>query len=126
LIGLDVVQVFAEISPGKTADRRDPIVHLRDRLSWLEAQLPDDGSGFIPGTLAVQDVFFVSGIRFAEARPIGVELAWSRYPRLKALTARLDQRPSFKANPIWWWDPKVLGYRPGGSPLYDSARPSNE
>jgi len=94
---------------------------LPSLLAWLEAQLPDNGSGFIPGTLAVQDIFFVSGIRFAEARPIGVEFAWSRYPRLMALTARLDQRPSFMANPIWWWDPEVIGYGPGGSPLYDDA-----
>lgn len=92
---------------------------LSSLLVWLEAQVPDDRSGFIPGALAVQDIFFASGIRFAEARPIGVEFAWSQYPRLGALIARLDQRPSFKANPIWWWDPDVVGYGPGGLPLYE-------
>ena len=58
------------------------VERLPSLLAWLEAQLPDDGSGFIPGTLAVQDIMFVSGIRFAEARPIGVEFSWKQYPRL--------------------------------------------
>ena len=50
------------------------------RASRRSSRITDPA--FIPGTLAVQDIFFVSGIRFAEARPIGVEFAWSRYPRL--------------------------------------------
>lgn len=94
-------------------------------MSWLEGELPDDRSGFIPDALSIQDILLASGVRFAEARPIGVEFAWSQYPRIAALLERLDQRPSFKANPIWWWDADVVGYEPSGEPLYDRPSPKD-
>lgn len=101
----------------RSADR------LSTLMAWLEEQLASDRSGFIPNALSLQDILLSSGISFAEARPIGIEFAWSQYPRLAALIERLDQRPSFKENPIWWWDPDVIGYGPGGLPLYDKQGP---
>ena len=31
---------------------------------------------------------------------------------------RLDERDSFKANPIWWWEPGIVGYKPDGTPVF--------
>lgn len=112
------------VGMGDNAHLDRSLERLPTLMAWLEGQLPDNGSGFIPNALSIQDIFLTSGVRFAEARPIGVAFAWSQYPRIAALLERLDQRPSFKANPILWWDPDVVGYGPAGLPLYGNSDPN--
>jgi glutathione S-transferase len=87
-------------------------------MKWLEDQLPDDRSGFLPGCLAIQDIFLACHLRFAENRPIGIDPLVSDHPKIAALLSRLDERPSFRANPIWWWEPGVTGYQADGTPIY--------
>jgi len=103
----------------------DDNVHLTrgaDRLPhvmrWLEDQLPDDRSGFLPGCVSIQDIFLACHLRFAEKRPIGIDAHASKHPRISGLLSRLDARASFRANPIWWWEPGITGYEPDGKPIY--------
>lgn len=90
-------------------------------LGWLEARLPEDGGGFLPGCVSVQDIFLAAHIRFVEARPLGVELRLAAHPKIAALLARLDARPSFERAPIRWWEPGVTGYEPDGTPIFGAA-----
>ena len=88
-------------------------------LGWLEAQLEPSGAGFVPDHLSIQDIFLAAHVRFVQARPLGIELGLDRYERLSTLLQALDDRASFKANPIWWWEPGVIGYEQDGTPIYD-------
>ncbi|QDZ02540.1 glutathione S-transferase family protein [Nitratireductor mangrovi] len=86
-------------------------------LNWLEGQL-GDGDGFVPGYVSMQDIFLASHVRFVQARPLGIELGLESFARVSTLLERLDERESFKANPIWWWEPGVVAYEPDGTPIY--------
>lgn len=90
-------------------------------LGWLEERLsPTDG--FFPGRLSAQDIFLACHLRFAEKRPLGLDLALAAFPRVAALLDRLDSRPSFSRNPIPWWEPGVVGYADDGvTPLFGEA-----
>lgn len=49
-------------------------------------------------------------------------LEWlDRFPRIAALLERLDERDSFKANLIWWWEPGITGFEPDGTPILDGG-----
>ncbi len=96
----------------RSADR------LPHAMKWLEDQLPDDRTGFLPGCLSLPDIFLACHLRFAENRPIGIDPRTSAHPRIAALLARLDQRQSFRANPVRWWEPGVTGYDAEGKPIY--------
>lgn len=107
---------------GVTLDDHDHLQRSAKRmdyiLTWLDDQILEDDDGFWPGTLSMQDIFLACHIRFVEARPLGIEIPLDRYPRLNTLLARLAQRPSFLANPVWWWEPGVTGYRADGTPIF--------
>lgn len=90
-------------------------------LGWLEDILVPGHDGFFPDSIAMQDVFLTCHIRFVQARPLGLELNLPRYEKISQLVSQLDQRPSFRANPIWWWDPDVTGYEPDGTPIYGTS-----
>ena len=107
------VRVTANGHLDRCADRARAI------LAWLEDELTEDVPGFLPGLLSAQDIFLACHIRFVEARPIGLDLGLERLPGIASLLAALDQRESFRANPVWWWDEAVTGYAPDGRPLYD-------
>ncbi len=96
----------------RSADR------LPHMMGWLEEQLLDDPFGFLPGCVSIQDIFLACHLRFAENRPIGIDPCTSDRPRISRLLSRLDERPSFRANPIRWWEPGVTGYEADGSPIY--------
>jgi len=96
----------------RSADR---LPHL---MGWFEGQLPDDKSGFLPGCVSIQDIFLACHIRFAENRPIGVDPGASSHRKISGLLSRLDERASFRANPIRWWEPGVTGYEADGTPIY--------
>lgn len=87
-------------------------------LGWLEEQLDVAGDGFQPGCTSMQDIFLASHVRFVQARPLGIDLSLSRYPKISGLLERLDQRDSLRANPIWWWEPDVVGYEDDGTPVF--------
>ncbi len=69
----------------------------------------------------MQDIFLAAHVRFAEARPLGIELGLERFGKVSALLDRLDERESFTANPIWWWEPGVVGYQSDGTPVFKSG-----
>ena len=87
-------------------------------LGWLEGQLNETTDGFLPNCVSIQDIFLATHVRFVQARPLGIDLNTQQYPNLEALLDRMDERNSFKANPVWWWEPGVIGYQPDGTPVY--------
>ena len=108
-----------------TGVREDSNAHLRrcaERmdhiLGWLEDQITPGQVGLFPDCVAIQDIFLICHIRFVQARPLGVDLNLARFEKINRLAHLLDQRPSFQANSIWWWDPDVTGYEPDGTPIY--------
>ena len=88
-------------------------------LGWLEARLGEGVPGFMPGCVSIQDIFLAAHVRFVQARPLGIELELDRYEKVSRLLRRLDERASFRANPIWWWEPGVIGYEGDGTPIFD-------
>ena len=111
---------------GVTVDANAHLTRSAARLPhamwWLEDQLPDDRSGFLPGCVSIQDIFLACHLRFSEKRPIGIDAQTPKHRKLAALLARLDERASFRANPIWWWEPGVTGYKADGTPIYGTDR----
>lgn len=94
-------------------------------LGWLDDQLTDPENGFQPEYISMQDIFLAAHVRFVQARPLGIELSLDRYEKIASLLSRLDERDSFKANPIRWWEPGIIGYEPDGTPVFEGgARPS--
>jgi glutathione S-transferase len=89
-------------------------------LGWLENQLDDTTGGFQPNCVSIQDIFLAAHVRFVENRPLGIDLLLKQYPKLEALLNGLDNRASFKANPIWWWEPGVVGYQPDSTPIFQN------
>lgn len=89
-------------------------------LGWLENQLNDATGGFQPDCVSIQDIFLAAHVRFVQNRPLGIDLQLGQYPKLEALLNGLDDRASFKANPIWWWEPGVVGYQPDGTPIFQN------
>jgi glutathione S-transferase len=86
-------------------------------LRWLEALLGHGDGGFLPGRLSIQDIFLACHVRFVEARPLGIDLNLPAFPKVAGLLDRLDQRASFVSEPVWWWEPGIIGYQPDGTPL---------
>ena len=109
---------------GVTVDKNAHLARSAERLNyilqWLEDQLTDAENGFLPGYVSVQDIFLASHVRFVAARPIGIDLHLKNYPKISQLLDRLDERQSFKANPVWWWKPGVIGYQPDGTPIFQA------
>ncbi len=89
-------------------------------LAWLEGRSDDAAGGFQPDCVSMQDVFLAAHVRFVQNRPLGIDLGLGQYPKLEALLNRLDDRESFKANPIWWWEPGVVGYQRDGTPIFEN------
>ena len=107
------------ITVGENAHLARSAERLKYVLRWLEDQLSDGGSGFLPGCVSLQDIFLASHIRFVQARPLGIDLQLADYPKINRLLDRLDGRDSFKENPVWWWEPGVAGYQTDGTPVFD-------
>ena len=87
-------------------------------LAWLDGRLAAGRSGFQPGVLSIHDIFLAAHVRFVQARPLGIALDLETHGKVASLLARLDARESFKANPIWWWEPGITGYRADGTPVF--------
>lgn len=87
-------------------------------LNWLETQIASDEEGFVPGYVSVQDVMVASILMFIDNRPLGIQWRSHSNPKIQALIERMGNRSSFIENPIWWWEPGVVGYSEDGIPLY--------
>ena len=91
-------------------------------LDWLEKQIPTDGEGFQPGFLSVQDIALSCHFGYVLNRPIGIDPKLDNFPKIQNLLHCLDERKSFKTNPILWWEPGVIGYAEDGvTPIYKDA-----
>lgn len=88
-------------------------------LDWLEMQLASSKFGFFGERVSAQDVFLACHLGFIANRPLGIDPALSRRSRISSLVERMNVRASFRANPILWWEPGVIGYADDGcTPIY--------
>ncbi|MDF1717543.1 MAG: glutathione S-transferase family protein [Antarcticimicrobium sp.] len=106
------------VAVGDNAHLQRSAEKLTHILGWLESQLVHSEIGFQPEFVSMQDIFLAAHVRFVEARPLGIDLGLERYEKISRLLSRLDERDSFVANPIWWWEPGVVGYQPDGTPVF--------
>ena len=92
-------------------------------MKWLENNLANEQQGFLEGSVSVQDIFLTCHLSFIANRPIGLDPDLDRYPKVKAMVTRMEERASFRENPILWWEPGVIGYAVDGkTPLYETAK----
>ena len=70
----------------------------------------------------MQDIFLFAHVRFVQARPLGIDLRLGAYKKIENLLSRVDERSSVKANPVYWWEPGVVGYEDDGTPVYKDGR----
>lgn len=94
---------------------------LSHLLGWLELELSLDTEGFLPGSLSIQDIFLTCHIDFIENRPIDLDVQLHDAPRIQALIERVRSRKSLQSNPIYWWEPGVIGYEDDGTPIYQES-----
>ena len=94
---------------------------LSHLLRWLELELSSDTEGFLPGCLSVQDIFLTCHIDFIENRPIDLDVQLNDEPKIQALIERVRSRESLQNNPIYWWEPGVIGYEDDGTPIYQES-----
>ena len=95
----------------------DRLPHL---MAWFEENLVSEHQGFLDGVVSAQDIFLTCHLSFVANRPIGLEPDLERFPKVKALVARMEARSSFEANPILWWEPGVTGYAEDGkTPVFN-------
>lgn len=81
-------------------------------LDWFESELVSTADGFVPGVVSVQDVLLACWCQFIERRPLRLTWKASYRPKIEALVARLDIRPSFQQEPAFWWEPGVTYANP--------------
>ena len=88
-------------------------------LDWLEKQISNEGEGFQAGLLSVQDIALGCHFGYILNRPIGIDPKLENFPKIQNLLDRLNERESFRNNPILWWEPGVIGYGDNGiTPIY--------
>jgi len=86
---------------------------------WLEKQISAEGEGFQPGLLSIQDIALGCHLGYVMNRPIEVDPQLNKYPKIESLVNRLNERETFKNNPILYWEPGVIGYAEDGvTPVY--------
>lgn len=91
-------------------------------LGWLEKQITTEGEGFQSGLLSIQDIALGCHFGYIRNRPIGIDPQLDRFPKIEKLLNRLNERDSFKNNPILWWEPGVIGYaKDGVTPVYKDS-----
>jgi glutathione S-transferase len=76
-------------------------------LDWFESELVSTADGFVSGVVSVQDVLLVCWCQFIERRPLRLTWKANHRPKIEALVARLEIRPSFQQEPAFWWEPGV-------------------
>jgi glutathione S-transferase len=88
-------------------------------LGWLEDQIFAEGDGFQSGLLSIQDIALGCHFGYILNRPIGIDPQLEKHPKIRTLLNRLNERDSFKNNPILYWEPGVIGYSEDGvTPVY--------
>jgi len=88
-------------------------------LGWLEKQISTVGEGFQPGFLSIQDIALGCHFGYIMNRPIDINPQLNKFPKIEKLVNRLNERDSFKNNPILYWEPGVIGYAEDGvTPVY--------
>jgi len=76
-------------------------------LDWFETQLVSREDGFVPGVVSAQDVLLACWCQFIERRPLRLTWRAAHRPKIEALVARLESRPSFMQERALWWEPGV-------------------
>ena len=76
-------------------------------LDWFEGELSSEEEGFVPGVVSAQDVMLAAWCEFIDRRPLRLTWRAPHRPKVEALVRRLHGRPSFRREPVLWWEPGV-------------------
>lgn len=94
---------------GITPENSDYLARQKTRfekcLDWLEMNVTDEG--FAPGWFSIMDIAVICPLIFCETRGVA---AWRGRPRLEALVARYQGRPSLLTTPLNAAPPLVPRY----------------
>ncbi|HSH99454.1 MAG TPA: glutathione S-transferase family protein [Reyranella sp.] len=105
-----IVNLRLMLVDGITPDNSDYLARQRTRvercLDWLETQVTAEG--FAPGWFSIMDISLICPLVFCDTRGV---MPWRGRPRLEALVARYQQRPSLLATPVNVLPPVVPRYR---------------
>ncbi|MGX8011476.1 glutathione S-transferase family protein [Mesorhizobium sp. ORM8.1] len=86
-------------------------------VGWLEHRIDRQGDGFFGKAVSVQDVFLTCHLRFIANRPLDLDIKLDLHPKIGALVDNMENRPSFRNNPVRWWEPGITGYEADGNPV---------
>jgi glutathione S-transferase len=90
------------------------IAHL---IGWLEERIDRDGEGLFGKVVSVHDIFLTCHLRFIANRPLDLGTRLDAHPKTRALVDRMEDRASFRNNPVLWWEPGITGYEADGTPI---------
>ncbi|RAZ83116.1 glutathione S-transferase family protein [Mesorhizobium hawassense] len=90
------------------------IAHL---MAWLEGRIGRDGEGFFGRVVSVQDIILTCHLRFIANRPLDLDIRLDAHPKTRALVNKMEERASFRNNPVLWWEPGITGYEADGTPI---------
>lgn len=85
-------------------------------MGWLEERI-NRGEGFFDRVVSVQDIFLTCHLRFIANRPLDLDIRLDTHPKIGALVDRMENRASFRNNPVRWWEPGIIGYEADGTPV---------
>lgn len=86
-------------------------------MGWLEERINREGEGFFGGVVSVQDIFLACHLRFIANRPLDLDTGLDVHPKIEALVDMMENRASFRNNPVRWWEPGIIGYEADGTPV---------
>lgn len=86
-------------------------------MGWLEEQINREGEGFFGKVVSVQDIFLTCHLRFIANRPLDLDIRLDAHPKIGALVDMMENRTSFRNNPVLWWEPGITGYEADGTPV---------
>lgn len=69
-------------------------------FAWCEDQLIGDEEGFFPGAVSVADVRLATSVAFIDKGYANLDWKSLAGPKIQALVARLENRPSFVEHPV--------------------------
>ncbi len=84
-------------------------------MGWLEGLIDREGEGFFGRVVSVQDIFLTCHLRFIANRPLDLDARLDAHPKIGALVDMLEDRASFRNNPVRWWEPGIIGYEADGT-----------
>ncbi len=91
--GINIYQLFRNgVTGTQSAYLQAEARRMQSELDWLEQRATPEG--FVPGVFSIQDLNLVCALNWVNFRK---PIVWEGRPKLRAILARYEQRPSVQA-----------------------------